>query len=267
MKFVATSTTGVRSTFGRFGSLVKPGLRFFVPFIQRIDVVSNRLHQSEFKFEVKTSDGVFSYLSLAVQFHVKCDNSDLAFYSLDNPDKQMSAYIESVLIKHASTIDLTTLFKSQETICETVSKHLSPKMEQYGYTIENTLVTRIDPNKEVKDSLNKLEASKRAREAAEAEADAEYIKAVKIAEADKQRKILQGEGTAEQRRAIVEGYKKSISEFESKFGSDPKDVMDFVIKTQYIDALGHAAASSNAKVVFLEHDASPKRKHVLEAIE
>jgi len=216
---------------------------------------------------VKTSDGVFSKLSLAVQFHVKPDNSELAFYSLDNPDKQMSAYIESELRKYASTIDLITLFKSQETICETVSKHLSPKMEKYGYTIENTLVTEIDPNKDVKDSLNKLEAAKRAREAAEAEADAEYIKAVKIAEADKQRKILQGEGTAEQRRAIVEGYKKSISEFESKFGSDPKDVMDFVIQTQYIDALAHAAASTNAKVVFLEHDASPKRKHVLEAIE
>lgn len=50
-----------------------------------------------FKFEVKTKDNVFTKLALAVQYKVEEKNAAKAFFSLDDPIKQMDSYIENVV--------------------------------------------------------------------------------------------------------------------------------------------------------------------------
>ncbi len=117
---------------------------------------------------------------------------------------------------------LDELFKSRNAICEDVSKTLSTKMQHYGYTIENTLVTEISPDPKVKESLNNIEAAKRSKEAAKETADASYITSVRAAEADRDRKILQGEGISGQRKAIMKGYEESVDTMVSKFGPSPE---------------------------------------------
>lgn len=266
-KFILTGTTGIKSTFGRFSNICSPGLNLYIPFVQRIDLVSNRLNQNEFRFEIKTSDNIFSKLSMAVQHQIVPENSDKAFYSLAKPLEQINSYVESMVRTYTSNITLEELFKSQHEICRFVSDNLTSKMEAHGYCIKNTLVVSIDPAAPVKDAYNNIEASRRNKEAIRETSDAEFYKIVKAAEAEKAKKILYGQGISGQRKAIVDGYKDSISEITTNFGLSAADIINFLIITQKIDMMESVGVKSGTKTIFFDSENNSLLRNIVAANE
>ncbi len=249
--FIKTATTGVVTTFGKFTTTCKPGLKFYVPFLQRIFHVSNRTQQKEFQFRVKTKDDVFAKLSLAIQFKIKEENTEKAFFSLDDPISQMSSFVENSIRSQAPLTTLTGMFESFDSIGSIVSIDLSRKMNEHGYTIENILMTGIEPDSEVTNAINRTSASKRLKEAAQNEADANYIRKIKESEADRDRKILQGNGIAGQRKAILDGYMNTFTDM-MKLGLNSNDIMNFVLKSQALDTKEQIGKSPNTKILFME---------------
>eukprot|EP00211_Chloroparvula_japonica_P017469 CAMPEP_0119126848 /NCGR_PEP_ID=MMETSP1310-20130426/5609_1 /TAXON_ID=464262 /ORGANISM="Genus nov. species nov., Strain RCC2339" /LENGTH=267 /DNA_ID=CAMNT_0007117039 /DNA_START=247 /DNA_END=1047 /DNA_ORIENTATION=+ len=251
-KFIPTSVTGVRTTFERVSGLLRPGLNFYIPFIQRVELVSNRLRQDVVRFDVKSKDNVFSTIGLAVQYRVKPEDSAKAYFSLEDPVAQIESYIENVVRAKVPQLTLDELFESQAYLCEQVSANLYEKMIEHGFTIENCLVTEIEPDADVKQAMNRINASERLREAAKNEADANYLKEVRQAESDKERKRLQGEGISQQRLAIITGYQDSMSRMSSKLDLSPKEVIAFVSRVQELDTMEHLGKSPNTKILFFE---------------
>ena len=252
-RFIQTATTGIVQTFGKSTRTVGPGLRFFIPFIQKVTPISNRLQQDAFTFEVKTKDNVFTKLGLAIQYRIEPQNTEKAFFSLEDPNKQIDSYIENVVRAKVPKMRLDELFESQDDICTDVLTCLSDKMKTHGYRIENTLVTEIDPASDVKDAMNKINATERLKEAAKNEADANYIRVVKQAEADRDRKRLQGEGISQQRLAILSGYEKGIANMSGHLQLTSKDIIDFVMRTQHLDTIEAIGRSDNTKTIFVNH--------------
>lgn len=253
-KFVPTSTTAILETFGKFTKTKGPGINFYIPFVQKITPISNRLKQDNFKFEVKTKDNVFANLNIAVQYRITELDTEKAFYSLSDPIKQIDSLIENTVRAKAPKMELDQLFESQDDICIAVSEKLSKTMSEFGYTIAKTLVTSIEPNNEVKNAMNKINASKRLKEAAINEADADYIKKIREAEADRDRKRLQGEGISQQRLAIMKGYQEGVDNLAKNFGLNPQVVIDFVMKTQHLDTIASIGKSNNTKTIFVDHN-------------
>ena len=249
-RIIPTSCTGVRQTFGKLSSLCKPGLNFYIPIIQKIDLVSNRLTQEDVRFTVKTKDNVFTKLGLAVQYKITPEESGKAFFSLDEPELQIKSYIENVVRAQVPTLKLDELFESQDEISLKVNDTLHEKMFEHGYTIVNTLVTEIHPSTEVEQSMNKINATARLKEAAKNEADANYIMEVRQAEADKDRKRLQGEGISQQRLAIIGGYEEGLSILRKKSNLSAEDILNFVTKIQELDTMESLGKSPNCKVLF-----------------
>ena len=258
-KFIQSSNSAIVQTFGRYTKTVGPGLRLYVPFIQKMTPISHRLQQNKFRFEVKTRDDVFTQLELAVQYKVEEKNAALAYFSLDNPIEQMDAYIENVVRAKVPTMSLNELFESQDDICSAVAKTIGPKMNAHGITIDNTLVTDVDPSKDVKDAMNKIQTSERLKAAAKNEADAHYIKEFRQAEADRDRKRMQGEGIAQQRQAIMSGYQNGIQNMSKHLNLDAKEIINLVMNTQHLDTLETIGKSPNTKTLFLNHD--PKNQN------
>lgn len=257
--FISTSSVGILTTFGKFSKLVKPGLKFFVPIAQDISVVSLKTQQKDFKFRILTKDRAFANMSIAIQYRVKEEDAEKSFFSLTDPIAQMSSYVENSIRSYAPQTTLNSLFESFDTIGTKVSSDLSEKMKHHGFTIENILMTGIDPDNEVTNAINSIAASERLKEAAKNEADAHYIKRVKDAEADRDRKILQGEGVAGQRKAILEGYTKSVEEMINMTGLTPAEILNFVIKTQELDTREQIGKSANAKVLFMNQNSLNER--------
>jgi regulator of protease activity HflC (stomatin/prohibitin superfamily) len=113
--------------------------------------------------------------------------------------------------------------------------------------------------------MNEINASRRLKEAAYQRAEGEKILKVKRAEGEAESMYLSGIGVARQRKAIMDGLKDSIVQFQADIsGTRPKDIMDLLVLNQYFDTL-QEMGSSNAKCVFLASDNSSMRTQILEA--
>jgi regulator of protease activity HflC (stomatin/prohibitin superfamily) len=127
-------------------------------------------------------------------------------------------------------------------------------MDDFGYGIIKALVTDIDPDHKVKEAMNEINAAQRLRVAATEKGEAERILKVKAAEAEAQSKALQGKGIADQRKAIVDGLRESVDDFQRSVpGATAHDVMNLVLMTQYFDTLKEVGASSRTNTLFIPH--------------
>ena len=116
------------------------------------------------------------------------------------------------------------------------------------------LVTDIVPDQKVKAAMNDINAAQREQVAANARGEAEKILVVKKAEAEAESKALQGQGIANQRRAIIEGLSGSIEGFQKVLGSaTAQDVMQLVLVTQYFDTLKSIGENDKTNTLFLSH--------------
>ena len=155
------------------------------------------------------------------------------------------------------SIKLDDVFETKDDIAQAVKLELAQIMDDFGYGIVKTLVTDIDPDANVKSSMNQINAAQRLRVAAVEEAEAEKIRVVKAAEAEAESKALQGKGIADQRTAIVNGLQESVTDFQSSVeGTSAQDVMNLVLMTQYFDTLKDVGLSSNTNTIMIPHSPS-----------
>ena len=149
-----------------------------------------------------------------MQTRVRPEKAYEAYYSLSDPAAQIQAYVEQVVLGHVPGMTLDEVFASQSSIAAAVKQELDVDMAAFGYEIVNVLVTDIVPDAKVKSAMNDINAAQREQVAADARGEAEKILVVKKAEAEAESKALQGQGIANQRKAIIEGLRGSIEEFQ-----------------------------------------------------
>src|SRR6266852_1314366 len=102
--------------------------------------------------------------------------------------------------------------------------------------------------------MNDINAAQREQVAANARGEAEKILVVKKAEAEAESKALQGQGIANQRKAIIEGLQLSIELFQKGVeGASAKEVMQLVMVTQYFDTLKSIGENDKTNTLFLSH--------------
>jgi regulator of protease activity HflC (stomatin/prohibitin superfamily) len=159
-----------------------------------------------------------------------------------------------VVLGHVPGMSLDEVFASQSGIAAAVKHELDVDMAGFGYEIVNVLVTDIVPDSKVKSAMNDINAAQREQVAAAARGEAEKILVVKRAEAEAESKALQGQGIANQRKAIVDGLRDSIDDFQKTLGdASAKEVMQLVLVTQYFDTLKSIGESNKSSTLFLSH--------------
>jgi regulator of protease activity HflC (stomatin/prohibitin superfamily) len=252
---VEQRTAAIVQRFGRFVREAGPGLHVKVPILDKVvGRINLRVQQLDVKIETKTEDNVFVHMVVAVQFYVLPDKVYDAFYKLHDARGQITSYVFDVVRAQVPKIKLDDVFEKKDDIADIVKAELAQVMEGFGYGILKALVTDIDPDAKVKQSMNEINAAQRMRVAATEKGEAERILKVKSAEGDAQSKALQGKGIAEQRKAIVEGLRDSVDEFQRSVpGTTAKDVMNLVLMTQYFDTLKEIGASSRTNTILIPH--------------
>jgi len=252
---VMTAEVAVITRFGKFARVAEPGLNWKVPFIDRVaGRVSLRVNQIKLTMETKTQDNVFVTIPISVQTRVKADSVYDAFYRLADPVTQIQSYVEQVILGHVPGMTLDEVFASQSSIAAAVKKELDVDMAGFGYEIVNVLVTDIVPDEKVKAAMNDINAAQREQVAASARGEAEKILVVKKAEAEAESKALQGQGIANQRKAIIEGLQGSIEGFQKVVGgTSTSEVMQLVLVTQYFDTLKSISENDKTHTLFLNH--------------
>ena len=252
---VKTAEVAVVVRFGKFLRIAEPGLSWKVPFIDSVaGRVSLRVNQITLTMETKTKDNVFVTIPISVQNQVRPEAVYDAFYKLANPEAQIQSYVEQVILGHVPGMTLDEVFASQSGIAAAVKKELDADMAGFGYEIVNVLVTDIVPDEKVKSAMNDINAAQREQVAANARGEAEKILVVKKAEAESESKALQGQGIANQRKAIIEGLRGSIESLQKSVGDvSTTEVMQLVLITQYFDTLKSIGDTDKTNTLFLSH--------------
>jgi regulator of protease activity HflC (stomatin/prohibitin superfamily) len=252
---VRQQTVAIVERFGRFKTAAKAGLNLKIPLIDRVVGKSNlRIQQLDVEIETKTKDNVFVRCIVSVQYYILPDKVVDAFYKLQVPQEQITAYVFDTVRARVPAIILDDVFEKKDDIAMAVKQELDSVMDDFGYGIIKTLVTDIDPDAKVKSSMNEINAAQRMREAAVQQAEAEKIRVVKAAEAEAESKALQGQGIANQRKAIIDGLKESVANFSSSIdGTKAQDVMNLVLMTQYFDTLKEVGLSGKSNTILIPH--------------
>jgi regulator of protease activity HflC (stomatin/prohibitin superfamily) len=252
---VQTAQVAIITRFGRFLRVADPGLNWKWPFIDSVAArMSLRVNQITLTMETKTKDNVFVTIPISVQNRIRPEKAFDAFYKLSNPAAQIQSYVEQVILGHVPGMTLDEVFASQSGIAAAVKQELDADMAGFGYEIVNVLVTDIVPDSKVKSAMNDINAAQREQVAATARGEAEKILVVKKAEAEAASKALQGEGIANQRKAIIQGLQGSIEQFQKVVGgTSTSEVMQLVLVTQYFDTIKSIGELDKTNTLFLSH--------------
>lgn len=252
---VRQQTSAVVERFGRFKRIAPAGLNIKIPFIDRVaGRLSLRIQQLDVRVETKTQDNVFVFVVVSVQYYVLPAKVVDAFYRLQNPQSQITSFVFDTVRARVPTIILDDLFEKKDEIAMAVKKELDQVMDDFGYGIIKALVTDIDPDAKVKASMNEINAAQRMREAAIQQAEADKIRVVKAAEGEAESKALQGQGIANQRKAIIDGLKESVENFSNNVdGAKAEDVMNLVLMTQYFDTIKDIGLSGKSNTILIPH--------------
>ncbi|HFD5623670.1 TPA: SPFH domain-containing protein [Streptococcus pyogenes] len=255
---VRQQSVAIVERFGRYQKTATSGIHVRLPFgIDKIAArVQLRLLQSEIIVETKTKDNVFVTLNIATQYRVNEQNVTDAYYKLMKPESQIKSYIEDALRSSVPKLTLDELFEKKDEIALEVQHQVAEEMSTYGYIIVKTLITKVEPDAEVKQSMNEINAAQRKRVAAQELANADKIKIVTAAEAEAEKDRLHGVGIAQQRKAIVDGLAESIQELkEANISLNEEQIMSILLTNQYLDTLNTFAAKGN-QTLFLPNTPS-----------
>ena len=248
---VEQQTNAIVERFGKFHSVREAGLNIKIPIIDRIvKRMSLRISQLDVEVETKTEDNVFLSINVSVQFQVLPDLVKDAYYKLDNPEKQIASYIFDVVRAEVPRLRLDDVFARKDDVANAIRDQLQEAMNAYGFNIVKALITDIDPDKDVKQAMNRINAAERAKKAAEFEGEANRIKIVAQARAEAESKKLQGQGIADQRREIAKGLKESVSML-NEVNIPASEASAMIIVTQHYDTLQAVGANNKSSLILL----------------
>jgi len=248
---VKQQSAAVVERFGKFVSIRHSGLQIKIPIIDRVaGRLSLRIQQLDVVVETKTKDDVFVKIKVSVQYKVIKDKVYDAFYKLDFPQDQITSYVFDVVRAEVPKMILDDVFEKKDDIAVAVKSELNDAMQNYGFDIIKTLVTDIDPDAQVKESMNRINASEREKVAAQFEGDAQRILIVERAKAEAESKRLQGQGIADQRREIARGLEDSVKVLNG-VDINSQEASALIVVTQHYDTLQSVGSESNSNLILM----------------
>jgi len=251
---VKQQTIAIIERFGKFQSTRNSGLQLKIPLIDKVaGRVSLRVQQLDVIVETKTKDDVFVHLKISVQFLIRQGHVYDAFYKLQNPHEQITAFIFDVVRAEVPKMILDDVFEKKEEIALAIQRDLKQAMLNYGYDIIKALVTDIDPDEKVKIAMNRINAADREKIAAQHEGDAQRILIVERAKAEAESKRLQGKGIADQRREIARGLEESVVVL-NRAGINSQEASALIIITQHYDTLQSIGADTKSNLILLPNN-------------
>ena len=248
---VKQQSAAVIERFGKFLSVRQSGLQIKIPIIDSVaGRLSLRIQQLDVVVETKTKDDVFVKLKVSVQFKVIKEKVYDAFYKLDNPADQITSFIFDVVRAEVPKLILDDVFIKKDDIAIAVKSEIQEAMTEYGFQIIKTLVTDIDPDAQVKESMNRINASEREKVAAQFEGEAQKILIVERAKAEAESKRLQGQGIADQRREIARGLEDSVKVLNG-VDINSQEASALIVVTQHYDTLQSVGSASNSNLILM----------------
>ncbi|MCY4193834.1 MAG: SPFH/Band 7/PHB domain protein [bacterium] len=254
---------GLIEMLGRYQRTVDSGLRWILPFVQRLSKVDMRERVIDVPpQEVITKDNVVVTVD-AVIFFEATDPVKLK-YNVGNFQLAVTKLAQTNLRNVVGDLDLDAALTSRELINGKLRQILDDATDKWGTRVVRVEIQRIEPPPDVTEAMHRQMKAERDRRAIVTEAEGEKRSAILRSEGQKESQILEAEGEAEaiKRVADAERYQfETVAQGESRaiellfnaiHAGDPTPDL---IAIRYLEALKNVA-DGNATKIFLPLDTS-----------
>ena len=257
IKIINTRESAVVERLWKFNRTLVPWLSFVIPLIESVvKKISLKTRSIKIAVDAYAKDNVEIKISIDILFFVKEDKDDIykSYYSLDDPISAIQSIVDNSLRAKINTFEHIEVLSKRNEFWDYLEEVLWEKLRWWGYTIDSVQITNINLPSELVNAMNRVKTTERQKEAAENEWEAKRIFTVKEAEADREKKKLQWLWLAQQREEVAKGLKNSVEEFKEALWSDsnPNEIMNIILMTNYFDTLKDIWESPSSKVIFTD---------------
>jgi regulator of protease activity HflC (stomatin/prohibitin superfamily) len=255
IRIVEQNNVFVVEFLGKYNRMMYAGFNLKIPILER---VANKvsLRQQNFAIDGRYPSADKVIVDIATNLIYVVDGSEEGIkkftYSLENRNQSIGAIIENSLRTYVAKETHEGILEKKEELAVHIQNDLEKNFADWGMNIKSFQITNVNFPQTITNAMSEVVASLQLRKAAENKGEATKIQAIKEAEAEKERKRLQGEGVAQEREAIAKGLEQSIKTLQSVTSQNPKEIMAILSLTQYLDTLKSVGTNENAKVIFMD---------------
>ncbi len=196
IRIVRPTERGLKERFGKYNSYIKPGIHFFIPFVDRLIRVNITEQMVDAKKqEVITKDNLNAGVDAQVYFKVleieeAVKNSE---YNVDNYYIQIVALARTTLRDIIGKLSFKEVNGMRAKLNGMLQTELNKETKTWGISVVRTELKEIDPPASVQETMNEIIKAENTKEAAVDFAVAAETKA----DGEKKATIKQAQGNAE----------------------------------------------------------------------
>lgn len=262
---VQQGTIAITTIFGKFNRILRPGLNFKIPFIEKVfKKISVQNRSSELGFQAVTVDQAnVNFTAMLLYSVINSDEEtikNVAFKFIDERNF-MQALVRSVegsVRAFVATKKQSEVLILRRDIVEAVKDQLDRTLEEWGYHLIDLQLNDITFDEEVMRSMAKVVASNNLKSAAENEGQALLITRTKAAEAEgnfikisaqaeKDASQLKGQGIALFRQEVAKGMAGAAREME-----EANLDSSLILFSMWTEAVKNFAQEGKGNVIFLD---------------
>jgi regulator of protease activity HflC (stomatin/prohibitin superfamily) len=211
VKIVRPNQRGVVERLGRYHTTADPGLRFIIPFVDRLRVVDMREQVVDVPpQEVITADNVVVSVD-AVVYYEPVDPQRL-LYNIANFILAVTKLAQTNLRNLVGDLQLDQALTSRDSINTSLRAILDDATDTWGVRVKRVEIQRIDPPADVMMAMHEQMKAERTRRAVVTQAEGERQAAITRAEGERQAVILAAEGVRQQQILEAQGKAAGVRE-------------------------------------------------------
>ena len=266
---VTQGSIAVITLFGKYQRILRPGLNFKIPLIERVyRTISIQNRSVELEFQAVTIDQANVYFKSMLLYAVQNADEEtikkVAFKFISDKDLMQALVrtIEGSIRAFVATKKQSEILGLRKEIVEYVKEQIDHTLEEWGYHLQDLQINDITFDKVILDSMSKVVASSNLKAAAENEGQALLITKTKAAEAEGNAIKISAEAEKEAARSRGQGvalFREEVAKGMSQAAEQLKQAnldTNVILFSMWTEAIKNFAEVGKGNVIFL--DGSPK---------
>ncbi|MDD3120295.1 MAG: SPFH domain-containing protein [Candidatus Gracilibacteria bacterium] len=255
IKIVEQNNVFVIEFLGKFSRVMNAGFNVKIPLLERVaEKVSLRSQNFAIDGKYPSKDKVMVDVATNLIYEVvnTLEGIKKFSYVLQNRSQSIAAIVENSLRTYIAKETHEGILEKKDELALHIRTDLEIQFDEWGMVIKSFQITNVNFPVTITDAMSEVVASQQLKNAAENKGEATKIQAIKEAEAEKERKRLQGEGIALERAAIAKGLEENVKIMQAATGQDARQVINILTMTQYLDTMKTIGMTENTKVIFMD---------------
>lgn len=217
---------------GRYHRKLRPGLNFIVPFLDTIvfeDSIREKLLDVDPQSAI-TSDNVALDVDAVVYWKIL--DLERTYYEIEDIQAAIGELVVTTLRSAIGRLRLEQTFSSRDELNQALLDQLDEATEPWGVKVTRVEVQSINPPASVLESMQQQQAAELKRRATVLEA-----------QGDQEATVKRAQGTVESIQLLADALKER---------PDAREILNFLIAQQYVEANQKLGESNNSKVLFMD---------------